>query len=226
MSILVIAPHADDEVLGMGGTIARMIAHGQDVQVAILTGHGSEPHPLWPPAWWDTIRSECRSALKILGCKQPIFRELPAACLDSIPSYKINKVIQELVEEIDPHEIYVPFAFDLHKDHGAIAYGVTVAARPYLVTARKIQRILAYETLSETHLAPPYLTPAFQPNVFVDISRYIDLKIEAMSAYSSQMQSNNLPRSIGALRALAKLRGAHIGVEAGEGFVMLGEYQR
>ena len=81
----------------------------------------------------------------------------------------------------------MPFAFDLHKDHGAIAYGVSVAARPYLASARNIRRVLAYETLSETHLAPPYLAPAFQPNVFVDVSAQIDRKLEAVRTYASQL---------------------------------------
>jgi len=224
--VLVIAPHADDEVLGMGGTISRMVDQGREVQVAVLTGHGDEPHPLWPPENWDKIRDECRAALKILGCNPPVFRELPAACLDATPSHQINKVINALIVEFDPQEIYMPFAFDLHKDHGAIAYGVSVAARPYLATSRKICRVLAYETLSETHLAPPYLAPAFQPNVFVDISAQIDRKYTAMRAYESQIQHDTMPRSIAALQALAIFRGTHIGVEAAEAFVLLGEYQR
>lgn len=226
MKILIIAPHADDEVLGMGGTIARLVDEGHDVQVAVLTGHGEAPHPLWSRETWDTIRAECRAALQVLGCKPPLFRELPAACLDATPSHQINKVINALVAEVGPHEIYVPFSFDLHKDHGAIAYGVSVATRPYLAKARYISRVLAYETLSETHLAPPYLAPAFQPNVFVDVSVQIERKLDAMRAYASQLQPDNQPRSIAALRALATFRGTHIGVEAAEGFVLLGEYRR
>ncbi len=224
--VLVIAPHADDEVLGMGATISRMVDQGIEVQVAVLTGHGADPHPLWSKESWDNIRRECRAALDILGCNPPIFRELPAACLDATPAHQINKIIDTLVSEVDPHEIYVPFAFDLHKDHGAIAYGVSVAARPYLTSAQSIRRVLAYETLSETHLAPPYLAPAFQPNVFVDVSAQIDRKLDAMRAYASQIQPDNLPRSIAALRALATFRGTHIGVEAAEAFILLGEYQR
>lgn len=226
LKILVIAPHADDEVLGMGGTIARFVDEGHDVQVAVLTGHGEKPHPLWAPGFWDTVRSECRTALKVLGCAEPIFRELPAAMLDATPTHHINKVINELVGHVDPAEIYVPFAFDLHQDHAAVSYGVSVAARPYLATAQNIRRVLAYETLSETHLAPPYMAPAFQPNVFVDISAHIERKLDSMRAYASQLQPDNLPRSIAALRALATFRGTHIGVDAAEGFVLLGEYRR
>lgn len=226
MRILIIAPHADDEVLGMGGTIARLVDHGHEVQVAVLTGHGDTPHPIWKSDFWDIVRNECQAASKLLGCEPPIFCDLPAAFLDATPAHQINKIIKTLVADVDPQEIYVPFAFDLHKDHGAIAYGVSVAARPYLDSACNIRRILAYETLSETHLAPPYLSPSFQPNVFVDITAQIDRKLNAMRAYVSQIQPDNMPRSIAALRALATFRGTHIGVDAAEGFVLLGEYQR
>ncbi|MBM4230938.1 MAG: PIG-L family deacetylase [Gammaproteobacteria bacterium] len=226
MKILVFAPHADDEVLGMGGTIARMVDHGCEVQVAVLTGHGVARHPLWKPERWDLIREECMVALSILGCNKPIFCELPAACLDVTPAFEINRVISKLISEFKPQQIYVPFAFDLHKDHGAIAYGASVAARPYLTSSSGIRRILAYETLSETHLAPPYMAPGFHPNVFVDVSSHFDRKLAAMRAYGSQIQADNLPRSIAALRALATFRGAHIGVSLAEGFVLLGEYVR
>lgn len=226
MKILVVAPHADDEVLGMGGTIARLVDEGHDVTVGVLTGHGAAPHPLWRPEEWELIRGECRKALEVLGCEEPIFCELPAACLDTTPSYKINGVIQDLLNEVEPEEVYVPFAHDLHKDHGAIAYGVSVVTRPYQASAQSLQRVLAYETLSETHLAPPYLAPAFQPNVFIDISRTLERKLAAMHAYASQIQADNLPRSIAGLKGLAALRGTHIGVEAAEGFILLGEYRR
>lgn len=226
MTVLVLAPHADDETLGMGGTIAKYVSQGKKVQVAVVTGKGSEPHPLWPAELWDRVRTECGAALNVLGCGEPLFRELPAACLDAVPAHVINKVISDLIAEVQPEEIYLPYAFDLHKDHGAIAYAVSVAGRPYTPSARRIRRFLAYETLSETHLAPPYLAPAFQPNVFIDISDTIDLKIEAMRAYVSQIQPDSMPRSEAALRALATLRGTHFGVDAAEGFVLLGEYQR
>ena len=226
MTILVIAPHADDEVLGMGGTIARYVREGKRVVVAVMTGHGDAPHPIWPPETWDKVRAECRAAVQTLGVTELLFRELPAACLDALPAHEINKVISELIAELGPEEIYVPFTHDLHKDHAAITYGVTVAVRPYLQSAISVRRVLAYETLSETHLAPPYLAPAFQPNVFVNITETIDTKLEAMRAYATQLQPDNLPRSLAALRALATLRGTHIGVEAGEAFLLMGEYNR
>lgn len=223
MTILIIAPHADDEVLGVGGTISRFAAEGQRVVVAIVTGHGEGKHPLWSPETWTLIRAEAKVACALLGVTELIFRELPAACLDQTPAWQINKVISELIKDIQPTEIYIPFAHDLHQDHQAIAYAALVATRPYLPLGRIVKRVLAYETLSETHLAPPYLFPAFQPNVFIDISAHLDKKLDAMCAYASQLQSENLPRSIAALNALARLRGTHIGVDAAEAFILLRE---
>ena len=226
MRILVLAPHADDEVLGMGGTIAKLSSEGHDVTVAILTGHGKESHPLWPRKNWDRIRKECSKAIELLGAAELRFEELPAACLDHVPTYETNGVVARVIKETQPEEVYIPFAFDLHKDHAAISYAATVALRPYMSSTNCVRRVLAYETLSETHLAPAYLAPAFQPNVFVNITATLTKKLEAMMAYSSQLQPDHLPRSIAGLKALARLRGTHIGVEAAEGFVLLGEYQR
>lgn len=223
MNILVLAPHADDEVLGMGGTIARFASEGKRVVVAIMTGHGEGVHPLWEPAMWDRIRAEAKVACAGLGVAELLFRELPAACLDNSPAWRINQVVTDVLKEVQPDEVYVPFAHDLHQDHHAIAYAAMVACRPYLDIGRRVKRVLAYETLSETHLAPPYLAPSFQPNVFIDISCHLDKKLAAMKSYASQLQADHLPRSIEALRALSRLRGTHIGVEAAESFVLLRE---
>jgi N-acetylglucosamine malate deacetylase 1 len=226
LTVLILAPHADDEVLGMGGTIARLTDAGTEVVLAVLTGHGEEPHPLWTRDKWDRVRGECREACARLGIASLQFRELPAACLDTIPMWRINETVSELVRSVQPTTLYVPFAFDLHKDHHAIAYAAAVATRAYIQQARSIQRILAYETLSETHLGYPYMAPAFQPNVFVDISATLDRKLDAMRAYASQIQNDNLPRSIQAIRSLAHLRGVHMGTAAAEAFYLLGEYER
>lgn len=223
MTILILSPHADDEVLGVGGTIARYSSEGKKVVVAVLTGHGEEKHPLWKPEIWKTIRSEAKNACDILGVSELIFRELPAACLDTTPAWKINQTVTEVIKEVDPTEIYIPFSHDLHQDHGAISYAAMVGTRPYLPLGQKVKRVLAYETLSETHLAAPYLSPSFQPNVFIDISEYLDKKLEAMRAYASQLQADHLPRSIEALSALSRFRGTHIGKTAAEAFILLRE---
>jgi len=226
MTILVFAPHADDEVLGVGGTIARHAADGENIILAVLTGSGDGDHPIWPKSLWEVIRHECIESSKILGIEEVIFENLPAACLDSTASWQINKAIECILQKVQPCTVYVPFFHDLHKDHAAIAYGVHVATRSYLKSASSIQKILAYETLSETHVAPPYPGFAFQPNVFVNIDATIDLKIRAMKAYESQLQPDGLPRSLSTIQALATFRGANIATSAAEAFMLIGDYWR
>ncbi len=227
MKVLVISPHPDDETLGMGGTIALMREKGIEVHVAIITGHGEKKeHPIWPIDAWDTVIKENKKALKILGVSNTIYTNLPAVCIENIPRWEINNVFLELISNIKPDEIYVPFVNELHKDHESIFYAVNVATRPYLQTSKSIRRVLAYETLSETNLQYPTSNNHFNPNVFVDISKTIKKKLDAIQEYKSQLQNENLPRSIEGIKALARIRGNHIGCSAAEAFVLLGEYSR
>ncbi len=224
MTILVLAPHPDDEVLGVGGTMSKMAAAGEDVQLAIVTGLGEEPHPFVSIDAWERVQAECKIASKILGVSNVYFGDLPTVCLDHQPVWKINKKIYEIIEAAAPDQLYLPFPYDLHKDHGAVAYAGVVAARPYLSLGKSIKRVCFYETLTETHLSAPYLDPAFQPNMFVDISEHLDRKIEAMESYRSQLQSATQPRSSHGLRTLAHFRGMHVGVNAAESFVIAREF--
>jgi LmbE family N-acetylglucosaminyl deacetylase len=221
MTILVIAPHADDETLGMGGSIARFATEGKHVVVAVLTGPGDEPHPLWPASTWDEIRAEAAHAMKVLGVADLIFENLPAACLDRTPDHVINETVSDVIARVQPHELYIPYLHDLHKDHLALSYAALVHSRGYLAQARGIELLAMYETPTETHLFPAALQPPFVPNMWVDVSATIEAKLEAWSCYRSQQQKGRTPRSPEALRALALTRGAEIGAESAEGFLVL-----
>lgn len=221
MTILVIAPHADDETLGMGGSIARFVREDKRVVVAVLTGPGDEPHPLWPASTWDEIRAEAAQAMQVLGVADLIFENLPAACLDRTPDHVINKTVSDLIAKVQPQELYLPYLHDLHRDHLALSYAALVHSRAYLPHARDIELLAMYETPTETHLFPGTLQPPFVPNMWVDVSATIDAKLEAWSCYRSQQQKGRTPRSPEALRALALTRGAEIGTEAAEGFLVL-----
>lgn len=214
--VLVIAPHADDETLGMGATIARLAAEGRDVTVAIMTGHGNEPHFLGPPSLWDNIRAEAAVACETLGVKELIFDELPAVGLDRHPTHVTNQRVADLVARVQPRDLYLPFYHDLHGDHGALAYAGFVASRPYL--ARSVKRVAMYETPTETHLLPHSVVNTFVPTLFVDVSETMDRKLEAWACYASQQHPGFSPRSPRALEALATWRGAYIGVAHAEAF--------
>ena len=99
MKILVIAPHVDAEVLGVGGAIARIVDDGHDVQKSALAGHGDQTHPTQDPNFWEAERLECKAALKLLGCNPSNFGDLLAARLDAIPSDQINRIINAIGSE-------------------------------------------------------------------------------------------------------------------------------
>ncbi len=220
--ILVIAPHADDETLGAGGTIARHAAEGDAVTVAVVTGHGEGgPHPLWPREVWTRVRAEAARATAILGVAELVFEEIPAARVAEEPPWSLNRVTGAIVERVRPQVVYVPFPFDLHKDHREIFHSLSVAWRASSEVGRGIEEIYCYETQSETHWNAAYLEAGFLPNCWVDISEHLGTKLEAAACYESQMRPEPDARSTGALEALARWRGSQVAVAAAEAFVAI-----
>src|SRR5512137_1003470 len=143
--VLAIAPHADDETLGVGGTLARHAAEGDEVHVAVVTGHGPEPHPLWPRSAWDRVRAEAGRAMAILGVRGLHFEEVPAALVADQPVHRLNAVVRGLVDEVRPEILYVPFPFDLHKDHREIFHAASVAYRASSEAGRSVKAVYCYE---------------------------------------------------------------------------------
>lgn len=220
MKVLVIAPHADDETLGAGGTIAKHTRAGDHVTIAVLTGHGRDrPHPVWPPDAWDQVRAECREAADVMGVQELIFEEVPALLATEEPIYKVNSVVSKVVQQAAPEILYVPFPFDLHRDHREFFQSLSIAYRPTSDVGKRIKAIYCYETQSETHWNIPYVEAGFLPTHFVDITDTIDVKRKALECYKSQMHPFPETRSMQALDALALWRGSLIGVAAAEAFV-------
>jgi LmbE family N-acetylglucosaminyl deacetylase len=218
--VLVVAPHADDETLGAGGTIARHAREGDLVYVAVVTGHGDESaHPLWPRSVWERVRGEAGAACRILGVKELIFEEVPAALVADQPAWKLNRATSAIVERIQPDVLYVPFAFDLHKDHREVFHSLSVAWRASSPTGRGIRQIYCYEVQSETHWNVPYVEAGFLPTSFVDIGETLETKLEALACYESQIRPFPDARSPEAVRALATWRGSQMGMRAAEAFV-------
>lgn len=217
MRVLVIAPHPDDEILGVGGTIAKLTQAGHDVHVTIIT---SGQPPLFDEESVRKVRSEALAAHQIVGLENTRFMEgFPAAGLDTVPGSLLNAAISEELDRIVPDVLFIPFGGDIHYDHQTVFTASLVAARPH--RKRIIKAILAYETLSETNWYAPPITPGFMPNTFVDISSVLEAKISAFAAYESQVQESPHERSLDAVRALARVRGATVGVEAAEAFILV-----
>lgn len=213
---LVIAPHPDDEVLGCGGTIARVADRGGDVHVAVVT-RGQ------PPAFDEEliarVRAEATAAHRHLGVRQTHWLDLPAAQLFETPHSTLNEALGRLVRELRPDTLLVPFVGDVHMDHQLIFMSSLVAARPH--QAAYPRKILAYETVSETNWNAPYLTAGFVPNVFIDIEKSLERKLEAAAMFGSQMRAFPHERSLETLRALATVRGTAVHRAAAEAFVLI-----
>jgi LmbE family N-acetylglucosaminyl deacetylase len=219
MKTLVISPHPDDEVLGLGGTIHRLAAEGHDITVAIVTKGWS---PLFPEAQVTQVRAEAQAANAALGVRRVRFMDLPVTTLHALPEHELNAAFDRLVAEERPEWVFLPFPGDRHEDHRQTFDAALVALRP--VAGRALaQRILCYETVSETHWSAAPVEPAFAPQVWVDISAHLDAKLAAMKLYASQVRPAPDARSLEAVTALANWRGSIVGWRAAEAFVLLRE---
>ena len=215
---LVIAPHPDDEVLGCGGTMARLVDAGLRVVAAIMTT-GREP--AFSKEAVARVAREAGAAHAIIGTSDLRQLELPAAALDTLSGAQLNASFAELMDDVRPETLFVPFVGDIHVDHQLTFISAMVAARPRSADAPR--RIFAYETLSETNWFAPGITPAFIPNAFVDISGTLRRKLNAFSAFESQVKEFPDERSLMAIECLARVRGAQVFCEAAEAFMLVRE---
>ena len=218
MNVLVIAPHPDDEVLGCGGTMCRHVASGDRVTVLVATRGAPE---LYTDEAVAKTRAEARAAHGVLGVSETRFLEFPAPALDTVPRYQIASALADIIRELDVQVLYLPHHGDIHSDHGHLYHAALVAARP--LAECPVRRILSYETISETEWAPPRPDTAFIPTVFIDISEYLDTKLQAMSCFETQVHPPPSARSLRTIEALAHFRGATIARDAAESFMLLRE---
>lgn len=218
MKVLVIAPHPDDEILGVGGTIAKRTSVGDEVFVCIVT-KGCEP--LFREEFIEQGRDEAKRADSFLGVKETIFLDFPAVMLETVPRYELNGKISEVIQRIRPDEVYIPHRGDMQLDHQMVVDAAMVALRPKY--EHVVKRIYAYETLSETGWNIPNTVNEFIPTVYEDISETLGRKLEAMEIFKSQLSEFPNARSIGAIDALAKYRGATVNVVAAEAFQLIRE---
>lgn len=216
MNILVVAPHADDEVLGVGGTIAKYVKEGHDVYVCVVTsGHPS----MYSDEILKQLRSEALQCHRFLGIKETIFLDFPAVMLSEIKKFEINREIGNVINKIRPDVVFIPHFGDMHLDHFIVSQATMVGVRPN--QSKKVTEVYSYETLSETEWNIPHVTNAFIPNVYFDISDYIDIKLEAMTYFKTQIIDFPHPRSTQALKSLSQVRGSTIGVFAAEAFCLI-----
>ena len=218
MKILVIAPHPDDEVLGCGGTIAKHTSIGDEVYVCVVT-KGCEP--LFSLESVEKVRAECREADTLLGVKETIFLDFPAAMMEEVQRYKLNDTFIKTVQDIKPDIVYLPHRGDMQLDHKMTVDAAMVALRPKY--DHMVKEIYAYATLSATGWDVPNTVNEFIPNVYNDITEYIDKKVKALQKFTTQLAAFPNPRSLETVEALAKFRGNTVGIPYAEAFMLLRE---
>ena len=220
--VLVLAAHPDDEVLGCGGTIARLAAEGAAVHVAFfadgVSSRAAGPGAPAQDAELAARRAAAQRACDVLGVASVTFGDLPDNRLDTIALLEVVKRVEALIARHHPDTVFTHHAGDLNVDHRRIHEATVVAARPQ--RGNPVKALLSFEVPSSTEWQLPGSGAAFTPNWFVDISAFLPRKLEALQAYASELRSWPHPRSREAIEYLARWRGATVGVDAAEAFIL------
>jgi len=219
-SILVLAAHPDDEVLGCGGTIAKLADEGAAVHVAFLADGvfsraGEEQAQQRELA---SRRAAAQKSCDILGVKSVSFGDLPDNRLDTIPLLEITQAVEALIAKHQPKMVFTHHAGDVNVDHRRLHEAVVTACRPQ--HGHPVKTLLCFEVPSSTAWQLPGSAPAFTPNWFVDISITLVRKMTALEAYADELRAWPHPRSLQGIEHLAHWRGATVGVDAAEAFML------
>ncbi|ALM10323.1 MAG TPA: GlcNAc-PI de-N-acetylase [Candidatus Peribacter riflensis] len=223
MTVLVVAAHPDDEVLGCGGTMARFAQEKNDVYILIL-GEGMTSRydkADTPSDKLKTLHGQADAAGRMLGAKSVTIGTFPDNSFDTVPLLHIIKVIEDAIARLKPETVLTQHGGDLNIDHERTFRAVLTATRP--MSGSPVKRVYAYEVPSSTEWAFQTFAPAFRPNTFIDISTTLEKKIEAMALYESESRAFPHPRSAQSLRAHAQYWGSVAGLEAAEAFELIRE---
>ena len=223
-SVLVVAAHPDDEVLGCGGTLASLAALGdrREIRVGIL-GEGISSRyarrEQAPRKDLSRLQRQARKANAAWKARAVEFGGLPDNRFDSVPLLEIVKQVERWIKAWRPEVIYTHHPGDLNIDHSLTFRAVLTATRPLAGTP--VKELLAFEVPSSTEWAFARVEPPFRPNVFVDVSRTIEVKVKALQHYEEEVRVFPHPRSPEALRVLARRWGSVIGVQYAEAFELI-----
>lgn len=139
--------------------------------------------------------------------------------LDTYPIGDIVSSISDYINTLQPEYIYFHHHADVHSDHRISFEAIISATKNF--RSPFIKKILLIETLSETEFSPAIRNNAFVPNVFNDITPFIEKKLEIMKLFTTEQMEEPLPRAMSSIRALARYRGSRIGVEYAEAFMLI-----
>jgi len=222
MIVLVIVAHPDDEVLGCGGTMARLAREGHDVYLSIVAEGITSRAPSREAAdrsGVESLHARAREAAKLLDVKETFLHGLPDNRLDSVPLLDVVKILEQLVEKLAPNRIYTHHPGDLNMDHMVVSRAVLTATRP--MEGCPVREIYQFEVPSSTEWAFQQYGDGFRPNTFVDVSQTLEAKVRAMACYESETRPFPHPRSLEALRVIAQRWGTVVGRRAAEPFQLV-----
>jgi LmbE family N-acetylglucosaminyl deacetylase len=218
-SVLVIAPHADDEAIGCAGLLAKLSAQNIPVHVMYLAVDGFHHYGLCELTTFDQRKSEIEAVTKLLGCTYEIVfgdKDLIER-LDTLPKRELVDLLEAALNRYRPELVLVPSGADYDQDHVAVFRAAFAAARPIPTVFGKwlVPHVLTYEMVQLNWAAGP--VP--RPGAYCDISNHLETKLEAIRLYASQLRPSPHFRSLEAVTALACIRGKEIGVKYAEAFV-------
>ena len=217
--VMVIAVHPDDETLGCGGSLLRLGEMGKELAWVIVTT--TENSTIFSKEYTEKRRGEIDRVKNAYGFTKTYQLPFEAGMLEETPKINVVKAINEAVRDFQPDTIFLPFPWDIHKEH-QVTFEASMACTKSFRNPF-VKRVILMETLSETDFAPAHVVNPFNPNLFVDISKQIEGKLEVMKVFESEVLPHPFPRSIESLQALATLRGGQAGCSAAESFMVIKE---
>jgi LmbE family N-acetylglucosaminyl deacetylase len=214
--IIVLAAHPDDEVLGCGGTVARLAAEGYSIVPVIVCENATVRYGESMKAQLEQWAFECA---QILGVQPPEFLGLPDQQLDKFSALEMAQIIEEVIKKHQPQTIFTHHGGDINKDHRVIYEATMVATRP--LPDMCVKTVYTYETISATEWGSSEYFMKFMPNTFYDITDTLSIKIKAFSRYKSEIRQFPHPRSLKGIEIRALDWGARVGLNAAEAFQLV-----
>lgn len=216
-NIVVISAHPDDEILGVGGTLLKHKANGDKlywiITTNVFTSQGFSEERV------SSRQEEIRKVAKMVGMEKTFILDYPTMSLDASSLITMVPKISKIFLEIQPEIIYSLNRSDAHSDHRITFDAVAACTKSFRYPF--IKQFLMYECISETEFAPQLPEKVFIPNYYIDISEFLDEKLEIMKVYESELGEHPFPRSLENIAALATFRGASVGVKFAEAFQLV-----
>lgn len=221
MDVLAIAVHPDDETLGCGGTLLRHLASGDTIHWLVVT---ATTVPDFSAERIQTQERQIAAVREAYGFASMQWLRFPSTRLETLPVNALIGAMREAIAAVRPEVVYVPNRSDVHSDHRVVFEASMAVLKSFYMRSLGVRRVLACEVPSETDAGPALAEQAFVPNVFVDVSETLRQKLRIMGdVFESELQGPFMPRGLSALEALARHRGAAIGVEFAEAFMLMRE---